>query len=156
MSTAPRHSVPCVGVAIDDAGRVLVIQRRDNGAWEPPGGVLELDETPEQGTVREVLEETGVHVAVQRLVSVQKNMPRGVVSLIFRCHPVGGSPGPTDEATSVVWLEPQEAMSRMVDVHASRVHAAVCNPDSPVLVTHNGTNLLNVTRSSHPGNEEPG
>lgn len=58
----PRHSVSCVGVAVDDGGRVLVIRRRDNGAWQPPGGVLELDETPEQGTVREVLEETGVRV----------------------------------------------------------------------------------------------
>ena len=41
-----------------DDGRVLVIRRRDNGRWEPPGGVLELDETFEAGVRREVHEET--------------------------------------------------------------------------------------------------
>jgi len=30
---------------VNDDGNVLVIQRRDNGHWEPPGGVLELGES---------------------------------------------------------------------------------------------------------------
>jgi 8-oxo-dGTP diphosphatase len=42
MST-PKHSVSVAGVVIDEDERVLLIQRRDNGHWEPPGGVLELD-----------------------------------------------------------------------------------------------------------------
>jgi hypothetical protein len=33
---AARHSVSVAGVVIDDSGRALVIQRRDNGHWEPP------------------------------------------------------------------------------------------------------------------------
>jgi 8-oxo-dGTP pyrophosphatase MutT (NUDIX family) len=38
-------------VVVDDDGRVLVIQRRDNGRWEATGGVLELDETFEAASV---------------------------------------------------------------------------------------------------------
>jgi 8-oxo-dGTP pyrophosphatase MutT (NUDIX family) len=41
---ATLHSVSVAGVVIDENGRTLVIQRRDNGRWEPPGGVLERDE----------------------------------------------------------------------------------------------------------------
>ncbi|WP_455432951.1 NUDIX domain-containing protein [Streptosporangium soli] len=33
-----------VSVIIDDHGRALLTQRRDNGHWEAPGGVLERDE----------------------------------------------------------------------------------------------------------------
>ncbi|MET0187624.1 MAG: NUDIX domain-containing protein, partial [Pseudonocardia sediminis] len=40
------HAVAAVGVVVDDDGRVLVVQRRDNGRWEPPGGHMETGETP--------------------------------------------------------------------------------------------------------------
>jgi 8-oxo-dGTP pyrophosphatase MutT (NUDIX family) len=63
----PTHSVSVAGVVVRDDGRVLVVQRRDNGRWEAPGGVLELGETFEEGVRREVAEETGVDVAVEHL-----------------------------------------------------------------------------------------
>ena len=50
MADTPKHSVSVAGIVVDDQDRVLVIQRRDNGHWEPPGGVLELDEAPADGT----------------------------------------------------------------------------------------------------------
>jgi 8-oxo-dGTP diphosphatase len=56
----------------------------------PPGGVLELDEAPVDGVVREVLEETGVQVRAERLTGVYKNMRLGVVSLAFKCSVIGG------------------------------------------------------------------
>src|SRR4051812_18331614 len=92
------HSVSVAGVVVDEAGRVLVIQRRDNGRWEPPGGILERDETFEQGVVREVAEETGVTVQVERLTGVYKNMARGIVALVYRCHPMGGIARATSES----------------------------------------------------------
>ncbi len=50
-----RHSVS-VGreVITHDHGRALLIQRRDNHHWEAPGGVLELDESIEDGLRREL------------------------------------------------------------------------------------------------------
>jgi 8-oxo-dGTP diphosphatase len=50
----PRHSVSVAGAIIDDHDRILAIRRRDNGHWEPPAGVLELEETIEDGLVREI------------------------------------------------------------------------------------------------------
>ena len=42
--------------------RALIIQRRDNGYREPPGGVLEHGEAIEDGLRREVYEETGLKI----------------------------------------------------------------------------------------------
>ena len=67
MATTPKHSVSVAGIVVRDDNRVLVIRRDDNGQWEAPGGVLELDESFEDGVRREVLEETGLQVAVERL-----------------------------------------------------------------------------------------
>ena len=57
-------------VVFDDAGRVLLGQRADNGQWGLITGILEPGEEPAAGMLREVLEETGVVAAAERLVSV--------------------------------------------------------------------------------------
>ena len=100
MPDTPKHSVSVAGIVVDDQDRVLLIQRRDNGHWEPPGGVLELGETFEEGVKREVLEETGVLVEVEHLSGVYKNLKRGIVALVFRCAPADGHPRETAESVT--------------------------------------------------------
>src|SRR3954470_24777679 len=107
------HSVSVAGVVVVEAGRVLVIQRRDNGRWEAPGGILERDETFEQGVAREVAEETGVAVEVEQLTGVYKNMTRGIVALVYRCRPLAGSAHPSSEAASVQWIDPSQVAHLM-------------------------------------------
>lgn len=70
----PRHSVSVVGIVVNSDGHVLVIRRRDNGHWQPPGDVLELSEPFEQGVRREVLEEASAQVHVERLSGLYKNI----------------------------------------------------------------------------------
>jgi 8-oxo-dGTP pyrophosphatase MutT (NUDIX family) len=48
------------GVLIDAAGRLLLIQRSDNGHWAMPAGAMELGESIADCVVREVWEETGL------------------------------------------------------------------------------------------------
>jgi len=93
----PLHSVS-VAAAVVDVDRVLVMRRRDNGRWEPPGGVLELAESIPDGLRREVREETGLIVEPDALTGVYKNLTRGVVALVFRCHATGGVLAATAEA----------------------------------------------------------
>lgn len=63
--------------------RLLAIRRRDNADWEAPRGILERDETIAEGLVREVDEETGLSVEAEAVTGVYRNMPRGVVALMF-------------------------------------------------------------------------
>lgn len=55
-------------IVTDDRGRVLLI--REDGQWLAPGGKVEPGETREEALVREVREETGVAIAVERPVAV--------------------------------------------------------------------------------------
>ena len=125
MTDLPRHSVSVAGVVFDQHDRVLAIRRRDNGQWQPPGGVLELGETFEEGVRREVLEETGVHVQVERLTGVYKHMKMGVVALVFRCVPTGGAPHATDESHEARWLAVPVALKSMPPTFAVRVEDAL-------------------------------
>lgn len=52
-------------------GRIVLIQRRDNGKWALPGGMVEWGETIESTIQRELVEETGLQLTkVDRLVGV--------------------------------------------------------------------------------------
>lgn len=79
---------------IDPTGRILLIRRADNGLWAMPGGGLEVGETPAQGVIREVLEETGIACEAIALVGVYDSRLCGTLSLhhlyqfMFLCRPL--------------------------------------------------------------------
>lgn len=122
-------------------GRLLAIRRADNGTWELPGGVLELNETPETGVAREVFEETGVHVEVDELTGVYKNTARGIVALVFRCKPSGGMERTSSESTAVSWLTSEEVAERMSEVYAIRLLDAL-DGNGPHVRSHDGKRLI--------------
>jgi ADP-ribose pyrophosphatase YjhB (NUDIX family) len=138
--SSPRHSVSVAAAIVDDEQRVLAIRRQDNGHWEPPGGVLELDETIEAGLIREVREETGLIVTPERLTGVYKNMHQGIVALVFRCHTAGGQPRPTEEVGEIAWLRAKEIRQRMDEAYAVRLLDALL-PTPPAIRAHNGVTL---------------
>ncbi|MFF9406378.1 NUDIX hydrolase [Streptomyces anandii] len=138
---SPRHSVSVAGVTVREDGRILAIRRADNGTWEAPGGVLELDEDPQTGVIREVFEETGVTVRVNELTGVYKNMKLGVVALVFRCERVAGTERTSAETTAVDWLTPDEVQDHMTEVFAVRVLDAL-DGNGPHVRSHDGRHLI--------------
>ncbi|MFE0462340.1 NUDIX hydrolase [Kitasatospora sp. NPDC058965] len=138
----PLHSVSVAGAVVRADGRVLAIQRADNGTWEPPGGVLEPAEAIEDGVRREVFEETGIKVSVERLTGVYKNVSRGVIALVFRCRPEGGHEQVSEESVAVDWLTATEVRERMSEVYAVRLLDALGGDGPPVVRTHDGRALF--------------
>jgi ADP-ribose pyrophosphatase YjhB (NUDIX family) len=138
---SPLHSVSVAGVVVREDGRLLAIRRADNGTWELPGGILELDESPEAGVAREVLEETGIHIEVDELTGVYKNLTRGIVALVFRCRPSGGTERTSSESTAVSWLTPDEVSERMSEVYAIRLLDAL-GGNGPHVRSHDGRHLI--------------
>jgi 8-oxo-dGTP diphosphatase len=142
VKRSPRHSVSVAGVVVDDAGRALMVERRDNGKWEPPGGILELDEAIEEGVRREVLEETGLDVEVERLTGVYKNLPRGVLALVFLCRPLREVAAPGDETAAIKWMTPREVGEQADEAYAVRVLDALDSaPPRVAIRTHDGVRL---------------
>ncbi|WP_406338183.1 NUDIX domain-containing protein [Streptomyces sp. NBC_01620] len=139
--STPKHSVSVAGAVVREDGRLLAIRRADNGTWELPGGVLELEESPEQGVSREVWEETGIRVEVDQLTGVYKNTARGIVAMVFRCKPSGGTERTSAESTAVDWLTPEQITERMSEVYAIRLLDAL-DGAGPHVRSHDGHRLL--------------
>ena len=99
--------VACDMFIVDEADRVLLVRRSDNGRWAVPGGCQDLGETPAECAVREVREETGYVVEVVRLLGVFSSMRYEYVHypwrdnefahVLFEARIVGGSLKPSQE-----------------------------------------------------------
>ena len=102
----------CAAV-FNERGEILLQKRADNGFWSMPGGAVDPGESVQQGALREVWEETGLHVRVVRLVGVYSD-PRNYmitqypggdivhnVSLCFVCERVSGTLQLSRESTDI-------------------------------------------------------
>lgn len=141
MATSSQHSVSVAAIVVNDEDRVLMTKRRDNGHWEPPGGILELGESILDGLRREVREETGLEIESERLTGVYKNMQRGVVALVFRARVAGGRLRESEETTRAEWWGRESVSSRMDEAYAIRVLDAL-DGTGPAVRAHDGVSIL--------------
>jgi acetyl-CoA carboxylase carboxyl transferase subunit beta len=101
-------------LALDLRGRVLLVLRAnqpDRGTWSLPGGRVEAGETAERAVVREMHEETGLAVEVERhLATIERPHPSGGVYVIddFAVTIVSGELHAATDAQEARWFTPQE------------------------------------------------
>jgi len=89
---------------VDDRDRVLLIHRRDVDVWEMPGGGVEPGESPWDAAAREVREEVGLDVTIERLVGVYWKPRDDTTVFQFTGTILDGHPGPSEEADDVAWF----------------------------------------------------
>jgi len=94
-------------VVIGEQG-VLLGMRRDLRGWELPGGEARAREAGECAVVREVFEETGVRVRVERHVGdYVRTGFRPHTARVYRCRAEAGVPRASAETLAVGWFDPQ-------------------------------------------------
>ena len=120
------------GLVRDEAGRVLLIRRSDDGMWALPAGAMELGERVDQAVEREVGEETGLVVRAERLIGVyaggpafRHTYPNGdqtvLVTTFFDCRVVGGALcADNDEALEVRFFPPDQ-LPPLLEFHSIRI-----------------------------------
>ena len=105
--------VAASGIVFNALGEVLLQKRSDNGWWGLPSGYVDVGESVEQGAIREIWEETGIHSRIRRLVGVYSNPQYNVISaypdgsliqfaiIIFECEYLSGELQVSEESTDV-------------------------------------------------------
>lgn len=124
-----------VGALVVDGGRALFV--REGDAWLLPGGRLEDGESPEDGAIREVAEETGIEVVIDGLAAVAEQTfvhretgdTREFPFATFLAEPstAGSRPTPDtsdDRVDEVAWLAtpPTNTFDRDLVVHLCDEH----------------------------------
>lgn len=115
----PEQPMVGVGAVVLRDGRLLMVKRSrepSKGKWSIPGGKLELGETLRQAARREVLEECGIEVEMEDVVSATETILRDEAGNI-RYHFVlvdlsgkyiSGEPKAQSDAAECRWVAPEE------------------------------------------------
>ena len=99
-----------------ETDQILIVGYR-GGGWSLPGGAREPGETLAETAKRETMEETGVVVAVERLMAINERLPNPrspnhhAVFFTFFARIIDGTPAVTgdEEIVRVKWVDAEEA-----------------------------------------------
>jgi ADP-ribose pyrophosphatase YjhB (NUDIX family) len=130
-------SVGCSAVIFDATRQKIVLTRRsDNGRWCLPGGHMEAGESVAEACIREIEEETGLRVQVNRLIGVYSNPHMlstyadgncyQIVALCFEAEVQEGELGLSDETTEAGYFTPDEIETiDIMEHHRQRIADAL-------------------------------
>lgn len=124
--------VGCSAAIFNEEGKVLLTRRRDNGQWCLPSGGMDAGESPSETALREVFEETGLHVRVKRLVGVysdpnqlvmyQDGNKVQILAIHFEAEIIGGTLGLSDETSDFGYFSLKEMEGlEMLGHHKQRI-----------------------------------
>ncbi len=93
--------------------RVLLVKERSNGKWTLPGGWADQNESPKEGIVREVLEESGFTIKIVSLYAIKDRdrhpytpkYPVSLYKLFYTAEVTGGEPRDNLEISSIDFFD---------------------------------------------------
>ncbi|HUX87832.1 MAG TPA: bifunctional class I SAM-dependent methyltransferase/NUDIX hydrolase [Chloroflexota bacterium] len=118
-----------IAYIFDGDGRLLLSERVDGRGWNPPCGFVDRHEAPNEAVHREVREETGLEIELDRFIGIYTGPRtyRGVLNEshlalhAFTARCVGGVLAPTNEALQHDWFDPDHLPSPMASLHHAEI-----------------------------------
>jgi 8-oxo-dGTP diphosphatase len=101
----PLFQVFAAAVILDEEKNILLVKSTYNRfhPWGLPGGSLEYGEHPEDAVIREVHEETGLTICIEKLLLIKSWTPDRV-GMFYLCKVTGGSFYPSDEVSEFAYF----------------------------------------------------
>jgi len=125
-------SIGAFAIIFDENGKVLLSHRRDMDIWNLPGGGVEAQEMPDEAVIREVKEETGLEVTLERLVGVYGKVEKDELVFAFVCRVTGGQLILTDEADQHNYFAIDEIPTNTSPKQVERIHDAMKKTIQPI------------------------
>ena len=120
-------TVVAFAVILDEASRRLLCRRKKDGMWNLPGGKLNAKEAPWDAVAREVREEVGLQIQVERLLGIYAVPQDDELVLTFVCTSPTSTPYALEEIDAVEYFEFWRLPDNLREHHAARALDALTN-----------------------------
>ena len=134
------------GIIFDEQKRVLLAHRTDYDLWNLPGGRLEANESPWDGVIREIKEETGFDAEVIKIAGVSFKPEKNNVVFTFLCRVVGGKIASSRESDKVEYFEIEKIPANTVIKQVERIKDILQNPSEVILKVQTGKTSIELVK----------
>lgn len=118
--------------AIFEDGKILLVHEK-NGTWSLPGGWCDVNQSVAENTIKETLEEAGLHVKADRMIAVQDrnkhNLPiyvYGVVKIFIQCSVIDGAFVSNIETTETKYFAKDEILENLANEKTTKEQILMC------------------------------
>jgi len=129
------------GAIIQD-NQILLVRERADDLWTLPGGWADINDSPSEGVVREVREESGYDVKVTKLAAVLDKRKHDhppalphIYKCFFMCEITGGKPQVNHEISEIAFFDKDElpplSLPRVIPAQIHRMFEHYQNPALP-------------------------
>ena len=124
---APRHRIAVFVVVLDHESRILLLRHVLHPVlpWGLPGGWLCRNESPREGALRELREETGLELDPGPVVYISHQPEPWHVTIVFLAHAADDPPSLGAEIVESQWFAPGELPEGTPPFVGEAVSAAV-------------------------------
>ncbi|MBI4276598.1 NUDIX domain-containing protein [Candidatus Uhrbacteria bacterium] len=141
-----RFTIGAFAFIFDDAGRVLLCHRRDFDLWNPPGGKVEVHESPWDTVVREVKEEVGVSVAIERLFGIYFKPEHQDIVFAFICRITDGTLAVSNEVDEFTYFDVAKLPKNLSPRNVERIYDALLEKEDLIVKKQLGPSSVELLR----------
>lgn len=127
-----RNAKPTVGaIIVDKKGRILLARRGiepKKDFWDLPGGFLEEDEYPQDGLKRELQEELGIKIKIDKILDIfidkhhDQNDDCFTLNIYYLVKNIHGEPKPMSDVSDIQWFKKEDLpLGEMAFKHNQKV-----------------------------------
>lgn len=139
----PTPSISVRVIVFNEHGQLLMGQEKSDGGYAVPGGWCDLFESPTEAAIKEVLQETGLHVKIDRMLALLRRdlyrISPAIISeyvLYFQATVIGGTLKPNHEILQVGFFD-RDALPptsrKMTRVELHKALDVALHHDQPVV-----------------------
>lgn len=132
-------------VILNEKQEILLVRESADGRWSLPGGWADIGDTPTEGIIREIKEETGLQAQVVRLLAIYDKdrhpypqQPFYVYKLIFHCSYIGDTLTQGFDIQDVNWFSvhdlPAISENRILPTQIIELHHQITTGDPNLFI----------------------